>query len=190
MRPQAIVIIAGLFLLAGALLYFGPSGYEKLDDMQSLQAQTVAIRETFPELEHISPLTLSLLIDGEADVFIVDARSREEFDTSHIAGALNIQELEGFQRFLGPLEPHQSPYRFPPDLIVIYGSIGKRSAELAEELRLAGHPEVRNLAGSIFQWANEGRPLVDAGGDPATKVLSAARYQTLLLDPGRRAGIE
>lgn len=177
MRPQAIVIIAGLFLLAGVLLFFGTKGYEKLDDMQSLEAQTAAIRESFPEVEHISPETLNLL---SGKILIVDARGPEEFEVSHIEGALNLQTLAEIRSHLGSLAS-------PPDLLVIYGSVGKRSAELADELRRGGHPEVRNLAGSIFQWANEGRPLVDAEGNPTTKVFSAARYQTLLLDPERRA---
>lgn len=180
MRPQAIVIIAGLFFLAGALLYFGPSGYEKLDDMQSLSAQTAAIREEFPDIEHISPRTLSYLRIGEISLLLVDVRSEEEFSVSHIGGAVNLETLEEIET---ELEGRESP----PEMIVVYGSIGKRSAQLADELREAGHPEVRNLAGSIFQWANEGRPLFDSEGKSATKVLSAARYQKLLLDPERRA---
>ena len=183
MRPQAIAIIAGLFLLAGALLYFGPSGYEKLDDMQSLEAQTAAIREAFPDIEHISPRTLSYLRVSGVALLVVDVRSEEEFQVSHLRDAINLESVE-------EIETELEGRPTPPEMIVVYGSIGKRSAELAEELREAGHPEVRNLAGSIFQWANEGRPLVDAEGNAATKVLSAARYQKLLLDPERRADPE
>ncbi len=180
MRPQAIVIIAGLFLLAVALLYFGPSGYEKLDDMQSLSAQTASIREEFPDIEHISPRTLSYLRISGITLLIIDVRSADEFLVSHIRDAVNLDTLE-------EVETELAGRAAPPEMIVVYGSIGKRSAELADDLREAGHPEVRNLAGSIFQWANEGRPLFDSEGRPATKVLSAARYQKLLLDPERRA---
>jgi len=187
MRPQAIITIAALLLVAITLLFLGPSGYEKLDDMQSLPAQTAAIREAFPEVEHISPKTMALLIRGDTDMLVVDVRSSGEFEASHIEGAVNLRALEDFEPYFRPLEPHRSPMRPRPQLIVVYGSIGKRSAELADELRLAGHPEVRNLAGSIFLWANEDRPLIDAEGNPATKVLSVARNQSLLLDAERRA---
>lgn len=183
MRPQAIILIAGFFLLAGALLFFGPSGYEKLDDLQSLAAQTTSIREAFPEVEHISPRTLSYLRVSGVSLLIVDVRTGEEYSVSHIRDAINLKTAAEVEKELESRIP-------APDLIVVYGSIGKRSAELADELRRAGHPGVRNLAGSIFQWANEGRPLVGPEGKPATKVLSAARYQKLLLDPERRAEAE
>ena len=41
-----------------------------------------------------------------------------------------------------------------------YCAVGYRSAEMATQLRAAGFTNVRNLEGSIFQWANEHRPLV------------------------------
>jgi rhodanese-related sulfurtransferase len=44
--------------------------------------------------------------------------------------------------------------------IVTYCAVGYRSAALATKLREAGFTSVRNLEGSIFQWANEHRPLV------------------------------
>ena len=34
----------------------------------------------------------------------------------------------------------------------------------------AGHPEVFNLEGAIFDWANEGRPLVGAEQQPVSAV--------------------
>jgi rhodanese-related sulfurtransferase len=44
--------------------------------------------------------------------------------------------------------------------IVTYCAVGYRSGDLAERLRAAGFSNVHNLEGSIFQWANEHRPLV------------------------------
>ena len=44
--------------------------------------------------------------------------------------------------------------------IVTYCAVGYRSGEMAERLRAAGFTNVRNLEGSIFQWANEHRQLV------------------------------
>ena len=43
--------------------------------------------------------------------------------------------------------------------IVTYCSVGYRSSSLADRLQQAGFTNVRQLEGSIFQWANEGRPL-------------------------------
>ena len=46
--------------------------------------------------------------------------------------------------------------------IVVYCSVGYRSSELAEFLMKTGFTEVYNLEGSIFRWANEGRPVYRA----------------------------
>ena len=54
--------------------------------------------------------------------------------------------------------------------VVVYDAVGFYSAELAETLSSAGSGEIFYLEGGIFQWANEGRPLVDADGSPTTKV--------------------
>jgi len=43
--------------------------------------------------------------------------------------------------------------------IVVYCSVGYRSSALAEKLARAGMTNVFNLEGSIFAWANEGRPV-------------------------------
>ena len=43
--------------------------------------------------------------------------------------------------------------------IVLYCSVGHRSSELAQFLMKKGYTEVYNLEGSIFAWANEGRPV-------------------------------
>ena len=47
----------------------------------------------------------------------------------------------------------------PGRTVVVYCSVGYRSSRLAEKLRARGIENVFNLEGSLFQWANEGRPL-------------------------------
>lgn len=89
-------------------------------------------------------------------VVLLDSRSRDEFETSHLQGArwvsfrkFDIDEFEDLDR-----EAH----------IVVYCSVGKRSEIVGEKLQKAGFKNVQNLRGGIFQWANENRPLVDADG--------------------------
>jgi predicted sulfurtransferase len=41
-------------------------------------------------------------------------------------------------------------------LIVVYCSVGYRSADLVNKLREKGFTKVYNLEGSIFKWRNEG----------------------------------
>lgn len=44
-------------------------------------------------------------------------------------------------------------------MIVVYCSVGYRSSRLARQLRTRGVKNVFNLEGSLFKWANEGRPV-------------------------------
>ncbi|NBV21340.1 MAG: rhodanese-like domain-containing protein [Proteobacteria bacterium] len=52
----------------------------------------------------------------------------------------------------------------PEQPIVCYCAAGFRSSIMARRLAQAGHREVFNLEGAIFDWACEGRPLVNEHG--------------------------
>jgi len=81
---------------------------------------------------------------------ILDARSEAEYDLSHLNKAQRID----------PKLPDLSPLLKSPDQpIVVYCSVGYRSARIAERLQQAGCSCVYNLEGSLFKWANEGRPV-------------------------------
>ncbi len=100
--------------------------------------------------------------DIQEEVYIFDAREQEEFDVSHIEGAkflgykdLNSEALEGV----------------PKDAkLVLYCSVGYRSEKVAEKLKGKGYTQVYNMYGSIFEWVNEGYPVVGPDGKPTRKV--------------------
>ena len=64
--------------------------------------------------------------------------------------------------------------------------MGYRSARIADRLETAGFRDVRNLTGSIFQWANEGRPVV-RDGEPVREVHPYDAVWGRLLDRDLRA---
>jgi rhodanese-related sulfurtransferase len=82
---------------------------------------------------------------------LLDARTAAEYEVSHLQGARRIDpyrpSLAGLTRF-----PRDTP-------IVVYSSAGYRGARLASWLGVQGYPNVQNLGSSLFQWANEGRPI-------------------------------
>ncbi len=86
-----------------------------------------------------------------AQPVVLDARTADEFAVSHLAGAVRID----------PYRPLLRPLRdFSKDTaIVVYASVGYRGARVAHWLAGQGYTSVYNLEGSLFQWANEGRPL-------------------------------
>ena len=66
--------------------------------------------------------------------------------------------------------------------IVVYCSVGYRSAGVAQALRRQGFKDVVNLKGSIFRWANEGRPVFRSGRMVAAVHPYDASWGTLLAD--------
>jgi rhodanese-related sulfurtransferase len=96
------------------------------------------------------------------EVLIFDAREQAEYELSHIAGARYL----GYDDF-DPARLAQVP---KDRKIVLYCSIGYRSEKIGEKLRKLGYANVYNLYGSIFEWANQGYPLMDAKGQPTRKL--------------------
>ncbi|NJO31473.1 MAG: rhodanese-like domain-containing protein [Richelia sp. SL_2_1] len=84
---------------------------------------------------------------------IIDARSPEEYAVSHLESAQLIQtdNLD-----LNKIILSEVPLNKP---IVVYCSIGYRSAKVAQQLSSAGYENVFNLSGGIFQWVNQGNPV-------------------------------
>ena len=91
---------------------------------------------------------------------------------SHLPGARHAATVEEAVRVLAA-EPAERE-------VVVYCSVGWRSAALAERLRAVRPGRVRNLRGSIFRWANEGRPLESAAGAAALVHPYDARWGALL----------
>jgi rhodanese-related sulfurtransferase len=104
---------------------------------------------------------------------LLDVRTPAEFAVSHLANARQVDpDADAAKALAGT--PKDAP-------IVTYCSVGYRSSEFTERLRRAGFTNVAQLDGSIFQWANDGRPLVRAG-KPTTKVHPYNKRWGQLLD--------
>ena len=86
---------------------------------------------------------------------LLDARTSEEYAVSHLPGARRVDPDADAYPALDSLSA-DAP-------IVVYCSVGVRSAKVAARLREQGYTNVSNLKGSIFQWANEGRSVVRSG---------------------------
>lgn len=126
------------------------------------ESLTPLIGIRFPDIEWIDTETLSAWIDAPASSapVLLDVRSQEEFAVSHLRGAVRV-------------EPGQRSFEWLPidrgTTVVVYCSVGYRSAAMVDALRASGVTKVRNLRGGIFAWANESRP-VFRNGQPASTV--------------------
>ena len=118
------------------------------------------INSEFPGLPTLTTAELQSTLSTDHPVVLLDVRTPEEFAISHLQGAHQTDSAEAVVALLAMTEPGA--------LVVAYCSVGYRSAALVQELRDRGIDAV-NLEGSIFQWANENRP-VYRGTDPVTEV--------------------
>ena len=109
------------------------------------------VRETFPDVPQLSTERLAELLVEDGEVVLLDARSKEEFATSRLQGAVRATSVRTARK---ALEEHgEKP------TVVVYCSVGYRSSRLSQQLRAQGVDNVFNLEGSLFKWANEGRPV-------------------------------
>ena len=110
------------------------------------------ISERYPGVPQLTTASLAETLDaGRRPVVLLDAREAEEYAVSHLAGAHHAPTVDEAIRVI-----RDSP---PDALVVAYCSVGVRSSALAARLRERGVAEVHNLEGSLFAWANEGRPV-------------------------------
>lgn len=151
----------------------GQAAVEGLEKMKAL------VRERFPGVPH---LTTAELADWLADPartppLLLDVRSKAEYEVSHLSGARWIEPESSAQDLLPTLPKDRT--------VVLYCSVGYRSAACATRLLAAGFTNLINLEGSLFQWANEARPLESAAGVAKQVHPYSTRFGRLLKPPLR-----
>jgi rhodanese-related sulfurtransferase len=108
------------------------------------------VRNRFPSVQQLSTNELDAWLKDakRTQPLLLDARTPQEFAVSQLRGARNAEQIEAALKDY----PKDQP-------IVAYCAVGYRSSALSEKLKQRGFTNVYNLEGSIFQWANEGRPI-------------------------------
>lgn len=111
------------------------------------------IRLSFPTVSQMTTEELNgWLIDSKKpQPLLLDARSQTEYMVSHIKTAVHIDPVIPDLKALSTVS-QDTP-------IVVYCSVGYRSAKVAQQLQKKGFSQISNLSGGLFQWANEERPI-------------------------------
>jgi len=111
-------------------------------------------------------------------VVFLDTRKKKEYDVSHIKNARWI----GFDEFstekLKGVEKNAT--------IINYCSVGARSEKITRKMRDAGFTNVYNLYGSIFEWVNAGKEVVDSNDMATERVHTYSRLWGVWLKKGKR----
>lgn len=93
---------------------------------------------------------------------LIDVREPAEFDTGHIAGAVNIPrgvlefQVDAHPAVANVSDPALSHKERP---VVVYCRTGGRAALAALSLQRMGFSDVRSIAGGITDWAAAGLPV-------------------------------
>ena len=164
-------VVCAAFIPCAALSVPAIAAQEATEDNTMFWSTTLKmIRAKFPEVAQLSTDNLQAWLDepGQAEEaqsqsgrtpsnrpVLLDVREQEEYEVSHLKDALRAtSEQEALEALEG----------VPPDRpVVLYCSVGYRSSEMAGFLQKRGFDKVYNLEGSIFAWANEGKPVYRGG---------------------------
>lgn len=136
-RTSHLVLPLPLLLLLCGFFWSNPT-WEQVN---------ATIDRKYPSVKNINITNLKTLLNQGKVFVLIDVREKEEFAVSHLPTAVNIQKSAAVHY------PKNTP-------IVVYCSVGVRSADFAEKLGDLGFTSVLNLRGSIFAWANKGYPIV------------------------------
>lgn len=110
---------------------------------------TAEIKHKFNTVKHITVEEFTSHPENNEELLIIDVRDQAEYEVSHIPGAIHM-----------PLAKNIAALAIEKDKdIIVYCSVGYRSAIVAQKLQELGINNVTNLEGSIFSWANQGLPL-------------------------------
>ncbi|MGK7938586.1 MAG: rhodanese-like domain-containing protein [Crocosphaera sp.] len=88
---------------------------------------------------------------GEPALTIIDIRSREAFNISHITGATSIPMDQLVDKALVNFELVRDIY--------VYGTTDRETALAAKELKAAGYQNVAELVGGLQAWKAAGYPV-------------------------------
>lgn len=117
-------------------------------------AQLLAkIRHHYPGVQQVPASELSdwMNDDEREPPLLLDVRSKEEYNVSHLKGAMHVMPNSIPDKVLSAVDKEMP--------VVTYCSVGYRSSAYARQLQKAGFKQVYNLEGSIFGWVNLGYPV-------------------------------
>jgi len=138
---RKLITIIAIFSFVFASGQSDPKFYEMLKTLY---------KNTVPQ---IKVTELNDLINNKADIVILDSREPKEYEVSHIANSIFV----GYNK----LELSKISTIKKDAKIIVYCSVGYRSERIGEKLLNAGYTNVLNLYGGIFEWVNNGFPVVD-----------------------------
>ncbi len=103
---------------------------------------------------NLTPKEASSLIDQRKDLYLLDVRTLGEYQQVRLDGARLIPIDQLVKRLA------EVPKNRP---VLVYCAVGSRSAQVVNYLARRGYPEIYNLYGGIYSWAQNGYLVLNGG---------------------------
>ena len=100
---------------------------------------------------NVSPEEAYSMVVKQDSLYLLDVRTPGEFRQARLDGA-NLIPIDQLLNRLAEV-PKDRP-------ILVYCAVGSRSAQVVNYLARQGYPEVYNLYGGIYSWAQKGYPIL------------------------------
>ncbi|MFT4863203.1 MAG: rhodanese-related sulfurtransferase [Pseudohongiellaceae bacterium] len=139
----------------------------------SWESVDAKIANEYPQVEFITTDDLFSIQSSQpsSSFQLFDVRESEEYSVSHLSDSQNVSKASSISAIISD---KSTP-------IVVYCSVGYRSAAVAAQLQELGYSNVLNLRHSIFEWVEKGYPLLNKAGD-TNKVHPYNRAWGALID--------
>ena len=137
------------------LVCLNSDSFAQTTNKSKVEDMYLNIKNKFPSVPEIKISEYKSL--SPQDLVLVDVRDSEEIKISTLPGAISLREYE------------QNQLNFLDKKIVVYCTIGYRSAEYVKKLIRKGRLAY-NLEGSLLGWIHNGGSVVDPSGTPTRKV--------------------
>jgi len=162
-RPLALLLALAIPAVAAA--------------QSAIDALRPAISARYPSVRWVDAPTLRRWLASAQTTHLLDARAPDELAVSHLRGARRVD----------PDHPDAEALGVPRSgRVVVYCSVGWRSAAVVDALQRDGYTNVHNLEGGIFGWANGGGR-VTRGRQPVRAVHPYDEVWGRMLRPELRA---
>lgn len=103
---------------------------------------------------NLSPGDAFTLVNKNDRLYLLDVRTLGEYQQVRLKGA-SLIPIDQLVKRLAEV-PKDRP-------VLVYCAVGSRSAQVVNYLARRGYPELYNLYGGIYSWAQQGYPILQGG---------------------------
>ncbi len=123
-------------------------------------------------------ISVEMLATSISQTLLLDSREEEEYEISHIKGAVYV----GYKQFNIADFIKNNPSK--TDIIVIYCSLGVRSEIIGEKIKAAGYKNIKNLYGGIFEWKNKAYKVYNSNNQETDSIHVFSKKWSKMLNNG------